>query len=702
MPTIDELTPATAATDTDQVLVSQNGTARKLSRAQMLAGTQPEIALPGKRLLGRSSTGTGAPEPLAVGPGLELTDGTLSLAATGDFDISTLPPGTVPVSGDFVPLGQNGGNVAVTYAQFLSGLPGVPNVSASNMTVKATGSTATQKMADFAANTLPKSGGQMSGPLVLAAAPFLPNQATTKAYTDAADAARVAKAGDTMTGPLTLPADPVTALGAATKQYVDNGDNSRVAKSGDSMTGPLFMPKWSTFQWGYGLTEATARMQVAGSTTTTPGVLEISQQTTHSGGPEAAVRPTFGIATTIGNDMVSGQPVGPSDNRWAQGNMIYTEALQGPGTSGVRSQHGVSYNHLVRYSPPGGLPPGESLASLWNTWYVTQDNSNEPSSRGGALIGLEHDISGNNRDDALLRFQRQVVLTSQIPQSQGGQPLEWAYGDYWNSTTYGDRDSFFRTVIAIYAGYTEAGIDFAYGTGERANPYVDGVNRAAAIRMRANQRIAFDGDGATGKVLTYDGTAREFQYRTNGTPVLRVADNGRILSATGMSVGQAVTVSGATTLAADSTTMGALIRCTGTAASYTVTLPSAASVPAGVGFTFAVTGTGKPTLAAAVGNTFQSGAPTLVQHDRLHLVSDGVSQWVEVFRTNAANMHFTGPPVLPNYTVAALPTGVDRGAKAFATNGRKPGQAAGAGTGVEVFWDGTAWIAVTSGTAVTA
>ena len=295
-----------------------------------------------------------------------------------------------------------------------------------------------------------------------------------------------------------------------------------------------------------------------------------------------------------------------------------------------------------------------------------------------------------------------MVLASAIPQSQGGQPLEWAYGDYWNSVTGADRDSFFRAVIAIYAGYTDAGIDFAYGTGERANPYVDGLNRAAAIRMRAGQRIAFDGDGATGKVLTYDGTAHEFQYRAGGTPVLRIADNGRVLSGAGITLGAPVTVSATTTLVANSTNMGALIRCTGSTGAYTVTLPSAASVPAGVGFTFAVTGTGKVTLAASAGNTFQSGAPTLVQHDRLHLVSDGTSQWLEVFRTNLANTHFTGPPVLPNYTVATLPTGVDRGAKAFATNGRKPGEAAGAGTGVEVFFDGTSWISVTSGAAVSA
>jgi hypothetical protein len=54
-------------------------------------------------------------------------------------------------------------------------------------------------------------------------------------------------------------------------------------------------------------------------------------------------------------------------------------------------------------------------------------------------------------------------------------------------------------------------------------------------------------------------------------------------------------------------------------------------------------------------------------------------------------------------TVAGLPTtGVAEGDWAYALNGRKPGQAAGAGTGVPCFWSAGAWIAVTSGVAVTA
>lgn len=53
--------------------------------------------------------------------------------------------------------------------------------------------------------------------------------------------------------------------------------------------------------------------------------------------------------------------------------------------------------------------------------------------------------------------------------------------------------------------------------------------------------------------------------------------------------------------------------------------------------------------------------------------------------------------------VGALPAGGNsEGDWAYARDGRKPGEGAGAGTGVPVFWSAGHWIAVTSGMAVTA
>jgi hypothetical protein len=80
------------------------------------------------------------------------------------------------------------------------------------------------------AGYLLKSGGTMTGPLVLAADPTASPQAATKHYVDSAIggisipsvAGYLPLAGGDMTGPLITARDPQTAMEAANKEYVDN------------------------------------------------------------------------------------------------------------------------------------------------------------------------------------------------------------------------------------------------------------------------------------------------------------------------------------------------------------------------------------------------------------------------------------------------------------------------------------------------
>jgi len=70
--------------------------------------------------------------------------------------------------------------------------------------------------------------------------------------------------------------------------------------------------------------------------------------------------------------------------------------------------------------------------------------------------------------------------------------------------------------------------------------------------------------------------------------------------------------------------------------------------------------------------------------------------------SSAMEMNEYGP-IIRSFTVANLPTtGVAAGLLAYASNGRKAGEGAGAGTGVLVFRDGANWIAVDTGAPVTA
>jgi hypothetical protein len=80
-----------------------------------------------------------------------------------------------------------------------------------------------------------RSGGTMTGGLVLAADPVGILDAVTKRYSDT----KLALAGGALTGPLILAADPTTALGAATKQYVDAQVGSYLPIAGGTITGNL-------------------------------------------------------------------------------------------------------------------------------------------------------------------------------------------------------------------------------------------------------------------------------------------------------------------------------------------------------------------------------------------------------------------------------------------------------------------------------
>ena len=152
MPTIDQLPVASAAADTDELMCSQGGIARKATRAQLLASAQPAIVLASGQLLGRSTAGAGAPQAIAVGPNLTLTAGTLN--APTPFTVAGLPPANVPGATDVVPVGQAGVNVGANYAQFMSGLSALNGIGGGALVAKPTGASATRKLADLLVNAV--------------------------------------------------------------------------------------------------------------------------------------------------------------------------------------------------------------------------------------------------------------------------------------------------------------------------------------------------------------------------------------------------------------------------------------------------------------------------------------------------------------------------------------------------------------------
>lgn len=120
MPSIDELAAASGVSDQDELPISQSGTVRRATRAQILAGMQPQLTLGEGELLGRLSLGMGTPEPVAVGANLTLVNGTLS--APAPYSPAALSIGGSAGGGDLVPIAQGGRDRALPYAQFMAGI----------------------------------------------------------------------------------------------------------------------------------------------------------------------------------------------------------------------------------------------------------------------------------------------------------------------------------------------------------------------------------------------------------------------------------------------------------------------------------------------------------------------------------------------------------------------------------------------------
>ena len=153
MPTIDQLDAASAVAATDELPVNQSGVTRKVTQAQIVAGLQSTLALPQANLLGRNSAGTGAPETVALGTGLSLVGGVLSVAPSVQT-FADLPLAGPPGGGDLVPLCQNGRDMALPYAQFMAGLSGLAGVGGSGLVAQATGATASRRLADLFADSV--------------------------------------------------------------------------------------------------------------------------------------------------------------------------------------------------------------------------------------------------------------------------------------------------------------------------------------------------------------------------------------------------------------------------------------------------------------------------------------------------------------------------------------------------------------------
>lgn len=593
---------------------------------------------------------------------------------------------------------------------------------------------ATKRYVDTQIGTaLPLAGGSLTGSLTLAGAPTAGLHSTTKQYVDGQIATSLALSGGSLTGALSLAGPPTGPYQAATKSYVDANPNSqgiinlmlppygakidgvtddtaafKAAYQAAATGATIYVPSGTTVvqqpvTWGVALTKM-VKWIVAGtvlsdgtplaaaiptggnpaafvlpgvvvgntglSLTTSKGasqptdyaVNQSSYIVNHNGGTSGSV-----IANTRTDTIIYGSP---ADYVWGG-----LDCLIWAGTAGSAGQHVGRYIQTQRQpTSPGTNGSFLPQPQLWGACIEYRDTTGQPSSAANASLTIEMDWFGNGQDDANSRTIQSLVIGQH---NTAGPAVEVGnvIGVYLSGGSTGSA----KTVFGIGVPFSNAVLDTTYALQ---------LNNAPVIKMSAGQAIAFEATNSNR--LAFDPGSNTLRW-SQGTLSYVVGK--------GITVGWVSVYSSSATL--PNYLSGYMVFLVGGGA-YSITLPLANTVAAGTGFTFTVTVNGAVNILPSGSDGIDCGPIILHINDRYHVVSDGVSVWREVFRTNAVSPRFQGPIVLACYIVSNLPSGTVAGAKAFVTNGRKPNEAVGTGSGVEVFFDGQHWISSCSGTVVAA
>jgi hypothetical protein len=133
-------------------MCSQGGIDRQATLSQMLASTQPLVALQPGQILGCFGTVSGGPLPITLGENLTLAGNTLS--APPEFSPATLPGAEVPGAADIVPIAQAGRSVGAPFAEFMSGLSALSGINGGALVATAQGAATQRTLAALCSNAV--------------------------------------------------------------------------------------------------------------------------------------------------------------------------------------------------------------------------------------------------------------------------------------------------------------------------------------------------------------------------------------------------------------------------------------------------------------------------------------------------------------------------------------------------------------------
>ncbi len=202
----------------------------------------------------------------------------------------------------------------------------------------------------------------------------------------------------------------------------------------------------------------------AGTTSTSPPMLRLDDNVTHSGG--------WGVQPALQtNCMIHEAPAPLASNIWCGQNIVVSYAT---GPSNIVALSGTAVRPADALADRRGI-----RAETWSAYFENHDSTGAPSNLSGSMVGIENDIYANGADPSGHRILLQMMVAAVDPH---GAPVQVGEGLLIGRN---DLAATMTTPIKIQIPFSNAAIDLSGATA---------IDQAPAIKLADGQKICLHGD----------------------------------------------------------------------------------------------------------------------------------------------------------------------------------------------------------------
>jgi hypothetical protein len=313
-------------------------------------------------------------------------------------------------------------------------------------------------------------------------------------------------------------------------QDLDDQLNGKLDKDG-GVVGPL-----STVQTGIGapLPSHLSLSRNAGGINDAP-LVSGSYIATFRDGPAGVSYGSIQMTMELIGDTIGRGPLGNAENI---SSLLEVNALRSDQAGPNDSKHSGIVSYIDRAAPTAGVPGNSRLPDVAGLRSVFTDRSNLPSSRSGALTGLDVVAGANGLDDTGVRTGISIKYGESTDLSSGGVPADYSCGLFVGAST---PNSYAQTIIKLASKYSNSALDMR-GSAASTATITSNTPVAPVTTLAVSDALAFAGgpnglptSASNPKLATINGN----QYLVTGVSLSAGLQSGVLTFASSVSIADA-------------------------------------------------------------------------------------------------------------------------------------------------------------------